>query len=102
MQMALISSLMVLVVVPMWFICHRVYKDGVLGRIALAGIVFNAAIMLGAHFLDGWVYNLPYEVIVLISSFACFIVWHLYRFERRVVQSKKAEDGEIDRRRLLT
>lgn len=102
MQVILSFSLIVLVAIPFWFICHKVYKDGVVGRIALAGIVFNASIILMLTFIDGWTYDLPYEVTMLIACFAVFTCWHLARFHSRVVMQKKAQEGVIDRRRLLT
>ena len=98
MQVLLAFSLIVLVAIPFWFICHKVYKDGVVGRLSLCGIVFNAGIILMMMFIDGWTYNLPYEVTMLIASFALYNAWNLFRFHGHVLRLEKAKRGEIERR----
>lgn len=98
MNALLLFSLAVLVIVPAIFIYNKVYEDGVMGRAFLGGIILFAAIPLLETFLDGMRYTLPDEIVCLVAAFAGFISWHLARFHCRVVRSKRAARGEIDRR----
>ena len=96
-----ITSMAVLFLVPVIFIYHEVYDDGVFGRFALGGIsLFSGIILLEEVFDTHW--DVPAELTLLCGSAAIFMIWHLVRFHRRVVVSKRAQHGEIDRRRLLT
>lgn len=92
----------VLFFVPCWFIKHKVYDDGVLGRIALLAIVICAFAILGqagVTYWDAWAagqgfekagYHIEWEETLLVLGFACFLCWHLVRFHRRV--ARHAED----------
>lgn len=89
---------LVLIVVPIWFIRHKVYDDGVLGRCALALIAICAFAVLGqagVTYFDAWQagtgyaaagYHVELEEAWLVVGFAVFITWHLVRFHRRVVR----------------
>lgn len=74
----------VLVVVPLYFVIHSVYEDGVFGRIGLCGVSFSAATYLLEYF-DGGEFEVMPQTILIVSSFAIFLTWHLFRFRRRVV-----------------
>lgn len=98
MRALFIFSITILATVPLWFVWHKVYKDGLFGRMALCGISFSSWVILLSEFVDGWIYDPSPEVIWLIASFSVFIVWHLVRFELRCVRERKALRGEIERR----
>lgn len=102
MKTLFLMSLLVLFFVPLLFIWHSVYKDGIFGRIALCGLSFFSGVFLLREFADGFQYSPHPETVGLVTSFAVFIVWHLGRFEKRHRTDKKAKEGAIDRRRLLT
>lgn len=80
----------VLFVVPLVFVAHRVYRDGVLGRLALLCIAF-AAFMFLAEAIAGQPFYVPPLVVLLVVSFAVFMVWHLFRFHCRVLKQR----GEV-------
>ena len=98
------SSLIVLSVVPLYFVVHHIYKDGLIGRVALLGISFCSLLMtLDALFSDGDTqkyYPQPL-VISLIALFAVFLVWHLVRFHSRVLKRNQLcpPDCPVDRRK---
>ena len=82
-----------LFLIPLYFVMHKVYEDGLIGRIGLLGISFSAA-----AFILSWMDNsdwpvFPYELapqdVMMVVAFAVFLVWHLLRFHRRVVMQKK-------------
>ena len=79
-----VAACAVLFVVPIVFVHHRVYNDGLVGRFALVGISSMAGLVLLESFF-GRGYGISAEVSLLVVSFACFIAWHLWRFHRRVV-----------------
>lgn len=80
-----IAAVAVLFVVPPIFVWHRVYDDGVFGRLGLAGISFCSFVILAEATLGRQVYHTSGEVAGLVAAFAVFLVWHLVRFHMRVV-----------------
>lgn len=80
-----IIAVAVLFVVPPIFVWHRVYDDGVFGRLGLSGISFFAFVILAEAILGRQVYQTSGEVAGLVAGFAVFLVWHLVRFHMRVV-----------------
>lgn len=76
-----------LVVVPCWFIVNSVYQDGVFGRTALCGIAFAAATFL-MEAVNGEAAYVSPQMLLLVSAFAVFMVWHLLRFHRRVLRQR--------------
>lgn len=78
-------SIITMATVPFYFVMHRVYKDGIVGRIALLGISFFSMLYL----LDATVGRRQYDVswigVGLACSVAVFLVWHLWRFHSRVL-----------------
>lgn len=83
------STCMVLFIVPLIFVYHQVYKDGVVGRGALLGISFIAATWL----MDLFIYDdAPLDPsnrgVLFAIMVAVFMVWHLFRFHRRVLSKK--------------
>jgi hypothetical protein len=84
----------VLTVIPVAFIFHNVYEDGLIGRGGLAGVAFSSALHLMVWFDYDWFPHFPFwDVVPLLVLqavfFAIFLVWHLFRFHRRVL--KKGE-----------
>ncbi len=77
-----------LVVVPIWFVLHKVYKDGFFGRIGLLGISFFALTFLMEWF-GGEDYEMLPQTVALVASFTVFLCWHLIRFHSRI--AKQAE-----------
>lgn len=81
----------VLAVVPCYFVIHKVYQDGLIGRIGLLGISFTAATYVMAWFdYEEWP-DFPFEAdlqeVMMFGFAAIFLVWHLFRFHSRVVRS---------------
>lgn len=91
-------SCAVLVVVPLLFVWNEVYEDGFFGRIALAAISFSALVTGVKEYEVPGLYVRP-ETVLLLSSAAVFLCWHLIRFHRRVLIPKK--QGLIERRRFV-
>ena len=90
-------SVLVLFVVPVVFVWHSVYDDGLLGRVALVGISFSSFIFaLKIYSLGTW--NPWPETVLLMASFATFLSWHLWKFTRRIRLAEKAQRHEIERR----
>ncbi len=84
----------VLFIVPLYFVMHSVYDDGLIGRVGLLGISFSAATFL-LEFADGQEYDMLPQTVFMAVMFAWFLCWHLFRFERRVlVRKAKGENQE--------
>lgn len=77
-----------LAMVPMWFIAHEVYKDGVVGRLALASISFTAWTFI-MELAVGEEYDMSAQFVLLITAFTLFLCWHLWRFETRVARENR-------------
>lgn len=96
-------SIAVLASVPLYFVWNEVYKDGVIGRIALLGISFFAwSFVIEAVFV-GAKYTLLNQTVALVFAFAVFLVWHLWRFHRRVLRKTThvyLPDCPADRRKV--
>lgn len=92
MNFIFLSACLVLTVVPVVFVTHRVYEDGVVGRASLLGISFFASMFVGsdvvAFFGDGDHYEVLPLTAALAASFATFLCWHLWRFHRRVLRKR--------------
>lgn len=99
MKLILVVALLFLIVVPVLFVCHKVYQDGIFGRIGLLGVSALALfILLEMYFgsngrYDYLIRDFP-EVTWMIISFAVFTSWHLCRFERRVLKEKRKRELE--------
>lgn len=87
MKILLLVSCAILSLVPLYFVLHRVYKDGVFGRGSLLAISFCSIGILGETAFGNGFY-VPSIIVLLISAFAVFITWHLVRFECRVVKKE--------------
>ena len=87
-QYIFMADCLVLALVPMWFIAHEVYKDGVIGRFALAGISFTAWTFI-MELGSGEEYDMSAQFVLLITAFTLFLCWHLWRFERRVARENR-------------
>lgn len=100
---AFIAALALLVVVPSVFIYNHVYKDGIAGRLGLAGIAFFSALcLLQIAFGDYGFAGLSLTPFTagLTVCFSLFLTWHLFRFHRRVLYGAEDRNGEHwDRRR---
>lgn len=81
---------LVLFIVPLIFIAHNVYKDGVLGRLSLSGIVIASFLFL-LDWLDDDASMIDPDPLFVWQTvtFAAFLVWHLWRFHRRVLKKKE-------------
>jgi len=92
----------VLLTVPMYFIWNAVYKDGVLGRLSLSGVSLSAFVVL-TDILDGSEYEMAPSMMLMVLAFTVFLVWHLWRFHRRVLKrAEKTERlGDVPDRRLV-
>ena len=82
-----LASCLVLVVVPVVFVVHDVYEDGLVGRIGLLGISFSAATFL-LEWAGGSEYEMLPQTAMLTAFFTLFLVWHLFRFHRRVLRER--------------
>lgn len=104
-QIIFMGCCAVLFVVPLVFVSHRVYQDGVFGRIGLCGISFSAATFLLEWLWNDVEYELMGQTVALALSFTVFLVWHLFRFHCRVVRSGKmaaANDADCGRQAPTT
>lgn len=77
----------VLFVVPVVFVTHSVYEDGFFGRIGLLGISFAAATFI-LEWFGGEEYEVLPQTVMMATAFALFLVWHLFRFHRRVLRQQ--------------
>jgi len=93
-----LASVAILFIVPVTFVWNKVYDDGFIGRLALIGISFSSFIFALKIFSRGMNHPWP-ETMLMMTSFAVFLVWHLFRFHRRVLMSKDAEEGKVERRK---
>lgn len=86
-QTIFLLSCLVLAFVPLYFVLHSVYQDGIFGRGSLLGISFcSIGILLESIFGNG--FYVPPIVSLQVAAFAVFSVWHLVRFERRVLKKE--------------
>lgn len=76
----------VLALVPLYFVCHKVYQDGVFGRVGLLGTSFAASLFL-MEAVVGVQYNVLPQTLMLVTCFAVFLCWHLFRFHCRVLKN---------------
>lgn len=88
-----IVACIVLVAVPVHFIFHEVYEDGLVGRLGLAGVAFTAAMSLGQWLVslvdgDPSTFAVSNLTVLMTSGFAVFLCWHLFRFHRRVLRKR--------------
>lgn len=97
MMFVTLVALIVLFVVPILFVWNEVYQDGLVGRFALVTISLSA-IIFGFKIASRDVSYLWPETQLMIIAFAIFLCWHLWRFHSRVLTSKKAKEGMIERR----
>lgn len=92
MTTVLFIALLFTFVVPLVFIWHDVYDDGIIGRIALGVIALMSFIGM-ALILDGHKVCDPHDTVIplalawLAVAFAVFVTWHLMRFHRRVLKT---------------
>lgn len=80
-----------LVGIPLAFIFHNVYEDGLIGRIGLSGVSGTSAVFLLVWFdhyewplFPFW--NMVPLFVVQSAFYALFLIWHLFRFHRRVLR----------------
>lgn len=85
-----------LALVPPIFIYHKIYKDGIIGRLALAGMSAMAWITWIFHFYADESDSVPLGLIALLVIFmATFMIWHLFRFHFRVVKEQTANGAKV-------
>jgi ABC-type transport system involved in cytochrome c biogenesis permease subunit len=77
----------VLFIIPLVFVWNRVYKDGVIGRVALLCISFSSGTVL-LNLYDQRDLNPPWSTVAVLFFFAVFLVWHLFRFHTRVLRER--------------
>src|SRR5690242_1392051 len=92
----------VLATVPMYFIFHRVYKDGLIGKLGLMGISLTAwSYIFDLASLERDYPYLSNRQLMWVFMFAVFLVWHLFRFHRRVLtKSSYSPECAGDRRKV--
>lgn len=78
----------VLATVPWYFIYRRVYDDGLIGRVFLAGIAAIAAIVVLVTLTTDWFYDTGIETALLTCFMAGFLIWHLFRFHFRARRAR--------------
>ena len=96
MKALLLLDCIVLFVVPLVFVTHSVYKDGVFGRGSLLGISFLSAGVLGESNI-GVAFYVPPIFVLLITAFAVFLCWHLFRFHTRVLKKQSWSSEAMER-----
>lgn len=83
----------ILMVVPLVFVYHRIYDDGIIGRGALLGISF-ASITFLMEMAVGSEYAILPQTLLLVLSFTVFLLWHLWRFHKRVLSKHGRRENE--------
>lgn len=86
-EAVLYGACIVLVVVPAIFIRHGVYEDGVVGRSMLGALILSSCAILWEGVM-GEGYNIDWAIALLAVGMAGFICWHLWRFHRRVLNTR--------------
>lgn len=67
------------------FVVHKDYEDGLIGRIALSGVILACIVVSMVDlFVDARYKGSPLELQLLIGCLTVFVVRHLYRFDRFV------------------
>lgn len=96
------SVCVVLAVIPLIFVFNKVYKDGIVGRVGLLGISFIAwTWIFDLLFNDYGALESSNRGIALDTMVAIFLVWHLFRFHRRVIRRDTCPpDCPQDRRHI--
>lgn len=61
-------------------IMHPRYEDGLVGRVALASVVFGCLIVVMIEVATESHYTAPAELVVLLAGQCAFMSRHLYRF----------------------
>ena len=85
-----LTSCAILFVIPLLFVYHSVYEDGLIGRCFLLGMSFGAATFL-MEIGFGEQYDMLPQTVFLVACFAGFLCWHLFRFHTRVLRKKRDE-----------
>jgi len=88
-QVIFLLSCVVLFIVPLMFVLNSVYQDGVVGRASLLAISFGAAAFVGETAFGNGFYVPPIAVWI-VAACTVFLVWHLFRFHRRVLKERSA------------
>ena len=65
-----------------YLVLHEKYEDGLIGRIALAGIVLAATMVTITYFGGYAQYSFSSEMVLLLWSVCAFLMRHVYRFWR--------------------
>lgn len=94
MNVIFFTSCTVLCVIPVWFVVNKVYEDGLVGRISLLGISFAAVTFLLENFFGDDNYEILPQTVMLVTFFAVFLCWHLFRFHRRILKQRLGMMGQ--------
>jgi len=82
MQVLGVSSAVIIFVIAVTLVLHRDYDDGLIGKLALSGLVIATLGPLWEHFHAGIRYNLLQTTLLLYVSIALFLMRHVWRFNR--------------------
>ncbi len=85
---AFVVACIALFVIPIFLVFHDDYDDGVIGRIALLGMAFCAALFLLEVFF-GSGYHIEREESGLMGAMALFLTWHSRRFCGRIAAERQ-------------
>lgn len=72
----------------MFLVLHEQYEDGLVGRIALGGIVLAVVITILSEFGDWARYHFSPEMSLLLWCLCAFFARHCYRFWRYSTSGK--------------
>lgn len=87
--MSLVAVLMGLQgIIALALIVSCKYEDGLIGRIALAGIVLAGVVVVISEVHGNMIYRVSPQILLLLASQALFMARHLYRFVRYVTDGK--------------
>lgn len=70
----------VLLVIAVILVRHKKYDDGLIGRIALAGVILSCLMVLLVELISVQRYSAPPELVMLLASICVFMLRHLWRF----------------------
>ena len=89
MNVIFLGACAILFAVPVWFVVHQDYNDGLIGRIALLGISFAAATFIMEASLGDSEYTMLPQTVMLTGFAALYFVWKMVRFRNRILKQKK-------------
>lgn len=81
-QMIYALSCLMIAIISIFLATHCKYEDGLVGRIALAGMAIGGLVVFSEWAWDGRTYEVNGATLLITMSCAAFMTRHAYRFIR--------------------